>query len=72
MTQVLLETHQQHRDIWTEVLDLLDPALGDVLQAVGGGDGEAEQEHVGVGVREGTQSANIAQLSTCQARVLSS
>ena len=54
------------------MLDLLDPALGDVLQAVGGGDGEAEQEHVGVGVREGTQSANIAQLSTCQAQVLSS
>ena len=72
MTQVLLETHQQHRDIWTEVLDLLDPALGDVLQAVGGGDGEAEQEHVGVGVRERTQSANIAQLSTCQGQALSS
>ena len=67
MPQVLLETHQEHRDTGTEVLDLRDPALGDVLQAVGGGDGEAEQEHVGVGVREGTQSVSIAQLSTCQA-----
>ena len=50
MTQILLEAHQQHRDIWTEVFDLLDPALRDVLQAVRARDGEAEQEHVSVGV----------------------
>ena len=59
MTQILLKANQQDRDIRTEVFDLLDPALRDVLQAVWAGDGETQQEHVGVGVGEGPQSAII-------------
>ena len=43
MPQILLEPHQQHRYSGAEVLDLLDPALRDVLQAVRARDGEAEQ-----------------------------
>ena len=37
----------------------LDPSLRDVLEAVGGGDGEAEKQHVGVGVGERAQPVII-------------
>ena len=62
MPQILLEPHQQHRYSGAEVLDLLDPALRDVLQAVRARDGEAEQQYVRVGVREGPQSTNITSI----------
>ena len=61
--QILLEPHQQHGNTGAEVLDLLDPALRNVLQAVRARDGEAEQQHVRVGVRERPQSANITSIT---------
>ena len=49
------------------MFDLLDPALRDVLHAVRTRDGEAEEQHVRVGVREGPQPdiiTSITQLSS--------
>ena len=57
--QVLLAAHQDHRHLRAEVFHLRDPALGDVLQAVGAADGETEEEHVGVGVGERPESVIV-------------
>ena len=55
LPQVLLQADQQHGHRGAEVLDLGHPALGDVLEAVWAGHGEAEEDDVSVGVGERPQ-----------------
>ena len=41
------------------VVDLGEPLLADVLEGGGGGDGKADEENVGLGVRERSEAVVI-------------
>lgn len=50
MTKILLATDENDGEALAEVKNLGDPLLLDVVKGIGGIDGEADQDDVGVGV----------------------
>lgn len=59
VSQVDLASNQNHRNTLAEMQHLGDPLLQDVVQGVWGVDGETDQDHVGVWVRQWSQSVVI-------------
>lgn len=55
-TQVELGTDDQARDARAVVVNLGEPLLADVLEGSRRNDGEADEEDVGLGVREGAET----------------
>jgi hypothetical protein len=59
VSQILLAGNQQDGETATEVLDLGEPLLLDVLERVGRIDGEADKNHMRVGIGEGAETVIV-------------
>lgn len=59
VAQILLAADENDGKTLAEVQDLGDPLLLDVVEGVRGIDGEADQDNVGIGVREGAKAIVI-------------
>jgi hypothetical protein len=59
VSQILLAANENDGETLAEVKDLRNPLLLDVVKRVGGVDGEANQDDVGVGVGQGAETVVI-------------
>jgi len=59
VAQILLAANEDNWDVTAEVENLRVPLLGNVVERIGGVDGEADQDDVRVGVGQGTETVII-------------
>ena len=51
-------------DLWAKVFELWYPSVRDILKRIGGVDGEAEENHMGVRVRKWPQPVKKCAINT--------
>jgi hypothetical protein len=59
VSQILLAANENDGETLAEVKDLRNPLLLDVVKRVGGVDGEANQDDMGIGVGQGTETVVV-------------
>lgn len=58
-SKIDLSTNDKAGNAWAVVMDLWEPFLADVLERGGGGYGEADEEDIGLWVRQGSETVVI-------------